>query len=174
MKYPVALTVNGREHSREVEARMLLVDFLRDDLGLTGVHAGCESGVCGACTVIADGLALKSCTRFAVQADGSSILTIEGLAAEAALAGTATVSGLHPLQEAFRDAGAVHCGFCTPGMVLAAKGLLADCPRPSVEEVRAALDGNLCRCTGHQQIIAAVLGAAVAAPGPPRRDAQEP
>ncbi|MBI4603166.1 MAG: (2Fe-2S)-binding protein [Planctomycetes bacterium] len=177
MKYPVALTVNGRRHEVEVEARTLLVQLLRDELGLTGTHVGCEDSLCGACTVILDGKALKSCTRLAVQADGSEVLTIEGLAEEARRAGIASPSGLHPIQEAFWDRHGVQCGFCTPGMVLAAKELLERCPRPTEEEVRRGIDGNLCRCTGYQRIVEAVrlaaerLAASAPAPGERRAPA---
>ncbi len=167
MKYPVAVTVNGREQRREVEARTLLVHFLRDDLGLTGTHIGCETSICGACTVLLDGKAVKSCTRLAVQVDGASIVTIEGLAEEAGRAGLTTPDGLHPVQQGFWERHGLQCGFCTPGMILAAKQLLDVCPKPSEEEIRRAIEGNLCRCTGYQHIIEAVRHAAgLLAPAP--------
>ena len=147
----LTLTVNGVEHRLEVEARRLLADVLRDDLGLTGTHLGCEQGVCGACTVLLDGTAVRSCLLFAVQAEGAAVTTVEGLAP----GGT-----LHPVQEAFRDHHAVQCGFCTPGMVLAAVDLLARDPSPSAATVREDLSGNLCRCTGYRAIVDAVLAAA--------------
>ena len=151
MKYPVALTVNGRAYEREVEARLLLAHFLREELGLTGVHLGCDTASCGACTVILNGRTLKSCARLAVQADGSTIVTIEGLASAGAL---------HPIQACFQEHHAVQCGFCTPGMVLAAKAILDDNPAPTDREVRRGLEGNLCRCTGYHNVVGAVKGAA--------------
>jgi carbon-monoxide dehydrogenase small subunit len=160
MKYPVSLTVNGQECCREVEARMLLVHFLREELGLTGTHIGCETSLCGACTVLLDGKAIKSCTRLAVQVDGASITTIEGLAAEAQEQGISSENGLHPVQEAFWEKHGLQCGFCTPGMILAAKQLLDLKPSPSKEEIRHGLEGNLCRCTGYQHIVEAVEHAA--------------
>ena len=160
MKHPVALSVNGRQYTKEVEARTLLVHLLRDDLGLTGTHIGCETSICGACTVLLDGRAVKSCTRLAVQADGSHVVTIEGLAADARAAGIAGENGLHPIQDAFWECHGLQCGFCTPGMILAAKDLLDRSPDPSEDEVRHALDGNLCRCTGYQHIVDAVRRAA--------------
>jgi len=148
---PVRLSVNGTEHRLEVEPRLLLVHALRDRLGLTGTHVGCDTSNCGACTVHLDGRAVKSCTMLAVQADGAEVTTIEGLA-----------SGreLHPLQEAFWNDHALQCGYCTPGMIMAAAALLGETPSPSEEEVRHALEGNLCRCTGYQNIVKAVLDAA--------------
>jgi carbon-monoxide dehydrogenase small subunit len=169
MKHPVALTVNGFPCAREVEARTLLVHFLREDLGLTGTHIGCETSICGACTVLLDGRAVKSCTRLAVQADGADVVTIEGLAPAARAAGVAGEHGLHPLQEAFWECHGLQCGFCTPGMILAAKDLLDRLPDPPEDEVRHALDGNLCRCTGYQHIVDAVRRAAAALRGPRRR-----
>ncbi|HVR76377.1 MAG TPA: (2Fe-2S)-binding protein [Planctomycetota bacterium] len=160
MKYPVALTVNGRECLGEVEARTLLVHFLREDLGLTGTRVGCETSVCGACTVLVNGLAVKSCARLAVQADGAAIVTIEGLAAEARREKSALESGLHPLQESFLERHAVQCGFCTAGMLLVAKDFLERNADPCEEEIRSALDGNLCACTGHERIVEAVRQAA--------------
>jgi carbon-monoxide dehydrogenase small subunit len=148
---PVRLNVNGAEHSLEVEPRLLLVHALRDQLGLTGTHVGCDTSNCGACTVHLDGKAVKSCTVLAVQADGVSITTIEGMAQD---------GELHPLQEAFWNDHALQCGYCTPGMIMAAAGLLAENPNPTEEEVRHALEGNLCRCTGYQNIVKAVLDAA--------------
>ena len=147
----LTLVVNGEEHRLEVEPRRLLADVLRDDLGLTGTHLGCEQGACGACTVLLDGGAVRSCLLFAVQAEGVEVTTVEGLAAGGAL---------HPLQEAFRDHHALQCGFCTPGMLLAALDLLARIPAPTGAEVREELSGNLCRCTGYGRIVDAVLDAA--------------
>jgi carbon-monoxide dehydrogenase small subunit len=151
MKERVTVTVNGTSYEREVEARMLLVHFLRDVLGFTGPKIGCETSLCGACTVIMDGQAVKSCTQFAVQADASSITTIEGLAEN---------GKLHPLQEAFWEKHGLQCGYCTPGMILAAYDLLQDNPHPSEEEIRHGLKGNLCRCTGYHNIVQAVQYAA--------------
>jgi len=147
----LTFTVNGEEHRLEVEPRRLLADVLRDDLGLTGTHLGCEQGACGACTVLLDGGAVRSCLIFAVQAEGAEVTTVEGLARGGVL---------HPLQAAFRDHHAVQCGFCTPGMLLAALDLLARSPAPTAAEVREELSGNLCRCTGYGRIVDAVLDAA--------------
>jgi carbon-monoxide dehydrogenase small subunit len=147
----VSLKVNGTEHELAVEPRRLLVHALREDLGLTGTHVGCDTSNCGACTVHLDGKAVKSCTILAVQADGAEITTIEGLGSE---------DSLHPLQEAFWNDHGLQCGFCTPGMIMAAAALLAENPHPSEAEVRHALDGNLCRCTGYHNIVRAVLDAA--------------
>ncbi|MDA8068447.1 MAG: (2Fe-2S)-binding protein [Actinomycetota bacterium] len=149
----VTLTVNGTEHQLEVEPRRLLVHALRDDLGLTGTHVGCDTSNCGACTVHLDGQAVKSCTILAVQAEGAQITTIEGLGTE---------GGLHPLQEAFWNEHGLQCGYCTPGMIMTGAALLAENPNPSESEVRRALDGNLCRCTGYHNIVRAVLSAAEA------------
>jgi carbon-monoxide dehydrogenase small subunit len=149
----VRLNVNGVEHQLEVEPRLLLVHALRDHLGLTGTHVGCDTSNCGACTIHLDGRAVKSCTVFTVQADGAEVTTIEGLTPE---------EGLHPLQEAFWNDHALQCGYCTPGMIMAAAGLLAENPDPTEDEVRHALEGNLCRCTGYQNIVKAVLDAAKA------------
>ena len=149
----VTLTVNGTEHQLEVEPRRLLVHALRDDLGLTGTHVGCDTSNCGACTVHLDGQAVKSCTILAVQAEGAQITTIEGLGTE---------GGLHPLQEAFWNEHGLQCGYCTPGMIMTGAALLAENPHPSESEVRRALDGNLCRCTGYHNIVRAVLSAAEA------------
>jgi carbon-monoxide dehydrogenase small subunit len=152
----VSLTVNGKLRESEVEPRLLLVHFLRDVLGLTGTNIGCDTSSCGACTVLIGGESVKSCTMLAVQADGTEITTIEGLAGEA----------LHPVQEAFRQNHGLQCGYCTPGMVMAAASLLAEQPHPSEEEVRAGLEGNLCRCTGYHNIVRSVLAAADMAPVP--------
>ncbi len=151
MTQHVTIEVNGTTYERDVEPRMLLVHFIRDVLGLTGTNIGCETGLCGACTVIVDGQAVKSCTQFAVQADGSSILTIEGLAED---------GKLHPLQEAFWEKHGLQCGYCTPGMIMAAYDLLQENPNPTEEEIRHGLEGNLCRCTGYQNIVRAVQMAA--------------
>jgi carbon-monoxide dehydrogenase small subunit len=145
--------VNGVQREAEVEPRLLLVHFLRDDLGLTGTHVGCDTSNCGACTVHLDGDAVKSCTVLAVQADGAEVTTIEGLGREGAL---------HPLQEAFWEHHGLQCGYCTPGMIMAAADLLAKSPDPSEQEVREGLAGNLCRCTGYHNIVKAVLAAAQA------------
>jgi aerobic carbon-monoxide dehydrogenase small subunit len=145
------LTVNGTRHELAVPPRRLLVDLLRKDLGLNGTHIGCEHGVCGTCTVLVDGLSVRSCLMLAVQADGTEILTVEGLA---------QAGRLHPLQEAFREAQGLQCGFCTPGMLLSSYELLEHNPAPTEEEVREAISANLCRCTGYQGIIEAVQLAA--------------
>jgi carbon-monoxide dehydrogenase small subunit len=147
---PVRLQVNGVEHAIDVEPRLLLVHAIRDTLGLTGTHVGCDTSNCGACTVHIDGRAVKSCTILAVQADGASVTTIEGMGTE---------DNLHPLQEAFWNDHGLQCGYCTPGMIMAAAGFLADNPNPTEPEVRKALEGNLCRCTGYHNIVKAVLDA---------------
>jgi carbon-monoxide dehydrogenase small subunit len=147
----ISLTVNGVEQVHEVEPRLLLVDFLRDVAGLTGTHVGCDTSICGACTVMLNGASAKSCTVLALQADGADVLTIEGLAQG---------EKLHPLQEAFWECHGLQCGFCTPGMILSAYQLLERNSNPPEEEIRHALDGNLCRCTGYQHIIDAVQYAA--------------
>ena len=147
----IAITVNGTRHEAEVEPRELLVYFVRERLGLTGTKVGCDTTSCGACTVLLDGESVKSCTVLAVQSDGREVTTIEGLAPD---------GGLHPLQEAFHRHHALQCGFCTPGMVMAVAGLLAEQPNPSAEEIRLGLEGNLCRCTGYQNIVEAVQAAA--------------
>jgi carbon-monoxide dehydrogenase small subunit len=152
----VELEVNGVPHCRQVPARTLLVHFLRDTLGLTGTHVGCDTSQCGACTVELDGVAVKSCTVLAAQAAGHSVHTIEGVAEMDG----AEVDGLDPVQQAFWDRHGLQCGFCTPGMVMAVRQLLRDNPRPVEAEVRHGLDGNLCRCTGYQNIVAAALEAA--------------
>jgi carbon-monoxide dehydrogenase small subunit len=147
----ISLSVNGRRYTREVEARTNLVDFLREDLGLVGTHVGCEHGVCGACTVRLDGRTVRSCLLLAVQADGSEVLTVEGLAARD---GT-----LHPIQQAFWDHHGLQCGFCTPGMLITTLELLEEHPDPTEEQVRAGLSGNLCMCTGYVNIVRAVRSA---------------
>jgi carbon-monoxide dehydrogenase small subunit len=147
---PVRLRVNGQEHELEVEPRVLLVHALRDHLGLTGTHVGCDTSNCGACTVHLDGKSVKSCTVLAVQADGAEVTTIEGLASN---------GELHPLQEAFWNDHGLQCGYCTPGMIMAAADLLAQNPTPTEDEVRHGLEGNLCRCTGYHNIVKAVLDA---------------
>ena len=151
MERTVTVEVNGRRHQRAVEPRLLLVHFLRDVLGLTGTNVGCETSLCGACTVLIDGRAVKSCTQLAVQADGRSVTTVEGLAGD---------GRLHPLQEAFRDQHALQCGYCTPGFLIATKALLAANPNPSEAEIRKGLKGNICRCTGYHNIVRAVQQAA--------------
>ena len=147
----VAITVNGVRHELELEPRELLVYVLRERLGLTGTNVGCDTSSCGACTVLLNGESVKSCTLLGVQADGTDITTIEGLAAN---------GELHPVQQAFHESHALQCGYCTPGMVLATVSLLAESPHPSEEEIRSALDGNLCRCTGYHNIVKAVQAAA--------------
>ena len=143
----VSITVNGKVREADVEPRLLLVHFLREQLNLTGTHVGCDTSQCGACTVLVDGRSAKSCTFFAVQADGSAVTTIEGLAA---------ADQLHPLQEGFWEEHGLQCGYCTPGMIMSAVDLLNDNPSPSEDEIRHGLDGNLCRCTGYQHIVNAV------------------
>lgn len=148
---PVDITVNGVEHHAEVEPRQLLVHFLRETLGLTGTHVGCDTSSCGACTIHIDGKAVKSCTVFTAQADGASITTIEGLGSE---------ENLHPVQEGFWEEHGLQCGYCTPGMIMAAAAFLETNPDPSEAEIRHALEGNLCRCTGYQNIVKAIQYAA--------------
>ena len=150
-RVPVRLTVNGTVHEPDVEPRLLLVHALRDELGLTGTHVGCDTSNCGACTVHLDGQAVKSCTVLAVQADGSQVTTIEGLGSE---------NNLHPVQDAFWEHHGLQCGYCTPGMIMASADLLNRNPDPTEDEVRHALEGNLCRCTGYHNIVKAVLSAA--------------
>ena len=150
-EHAITVSVNGRDYETTVEPRLLLSDFLRHTLGLTGTHVGCEQGVCGACTVLFDGQAVRSCLMLAVQAGGHDIQTVEGLG---------TPDRLHPLQEAFREAHGLQCGFCTPGILMTLLPFLAENPRPTEEEIRLALSGNLCRCTGYQHIVDAVLLAA--------------
>ena len=151
-KRKIALTVNGKRYEEEVEVRHTLADFLRHQLRLTGTHLGCEHGVCGACTILLDGHSARSCLMLAVQADGHEILTVEGIAP--------SPDKLHPLQEAFRDNHGLQCGFCTPGMLTTLLEFLRDNPDPTEHEVRVAISGNLCRCTGYQGIVAAALDAA--------------
>jgi len=150
-KISIALSINGVQHTAVVEPRRSLVDFLRHDMGLVGTHVGCEHGVCGACTVMLNGSTVRSCLLFAAQADGAEVLTIEGLADK---------EELHPLQQSFRQHHALQCGFCTPGMILAALELLRGNPAPTEEEIRAGLSGNLCMCTGYVNIVRAVRAAA--------------
>ncbi|MBI4442249.1 MAG: (2Fe-2S)-binding protein [Acidobacteria bacterium] len=151
MKVPIQLTVNGKPYRCEVEPRLLLVHYLRDVLELTGTHVGCETGLCGACTVHLDGEAVKSCLVLAVQADGCTVKTVEALASD---------GELDPLQNGFREEHGLQCGFCTPGMLMAAHDLLQRSPHPTATEIQSALRGNLCRCTGYQMIVAAVQNAA--------------
>ena len=152
----VTITINGRSHQAQVEPRTLLVHFIREQAGLTGTNIGCETGLCGACTVMLDGVGVRSCTQLAAQADGRSVTTIEGLA---------DGDALHPLQHSFWQKHALQCGYCTPGMILAALDLLQKNPDPSDQEVREALKGNLCRCTGYHNIVIAVRDAAAAMAG---------
>jgi carbon-monoxide dehydrogenase small subunit len=147
----VSVTVNGEARSATVETRLLLVHFLRETLGLTGTHVGCDTSGCGACTVLLDGVPVKSCTMLAVQADGRELTTVEGLA---------PAGGLHPIQQAFHEEHGLQCGFCTPGMMLTSVALLAENPDPSEDQIRWALSGNVCRCTGYQNIVNAVRNAA--------------
>jgi len=149
--HPIALTINGKRQQGEVEPRRLLVHYLRDDLGLTGTHIGCDTSQCGACTIMLNGHAVKSCTLFAVQADGAEIMTIEGLAKD---------GQLHPIQEGFWEEHGLQCGFCTPGMIMSAYDLLQQNPNPDEHEIRHALHGNLCRCTGYHNIVKAIMAAA--------------
>ena len=151
MKVPITVTVNGRRYERDVEPRLLLVHFIRDLPGMTGTKIGCDTSQCGACTVLVDGVSVRSCTCLAVQADGSAVTTIEGLAQN---------GNLHPLQQAFWNKHGLQCGFCTPGMILAAHDLLRTKPKPTDEEIRAGLEGNMCRCTGYNNIVRSVREAA--------------
>ena len=153
MSVSISVTVNGRNYQEEVEPRLLLVDFLRDVLGLTGTHVGCDTSGCGACTIAVNGKAVKSCTLLAVQADGADVTTIEGLASN---------GELHPLQQGFHEEHGLQCGFCTPGMIMAARQLLERNPDPSDAEIRHALEGNFCRCTGYENIVRSVRHAAAA------------
>ena len=155
-KIPIQMTVNGQVRQAEVEPRMLLVHFLREELGLTGTKVGCDTSQCGACVVNMDGNAIKSCTCFAVQADGAQVTTIEGLA---------TDGNLHPMQEAFWNNHGLQCGFCTAGMIMSAVEFLERNPHPTAEQVRQGLEGNLCRCTGYHNIVKSVLAAAEAMGG---------
>ena len=145
--FPIKVKVNGVEYEREVEPRLLLSDFLRHDLGLSGTHVGCEHGLCGACTILFDGESMRSCLIFAVQADGHEVTTVEGLG---------TPEAMHPLQEAFSEKHALQCGFCTPGFLMTLIPFLENHPDPTREEIREAIDGNLCRCTGYQNMLEAV------------------
>ena len=151
MKRPVKVTVNGVAHSNEVEPRLLLVHLLRDVLGLTGTHVGCDTSNCGACTILMNGKAIKSCTLLAVQADGAALTTVEGLAQD---------GNLHPIQEGFWEEHGLQCGFCTPGMMMTALDLLQRTPDPTEEQIRMGLEGNLCRCTGYQHIVNSIQHAA--------------
>jgi len=151
MAYTIKLTVNGAAHEADVDARVLLVHLLRDEFRLTGTHVGCDTSQCGACTVLVNGVAMKSCTMFAVQADGSEITTIEGLAGN---------GGMHPIQKAFKEEHGLQCGFCTPGFIMSTHDLFRNNSNPSEEEIRHALEGNYCRCTGYQNIVKAVQTAA--------------
>ena len=162
-KRPVTVRVNAKEHSSDVEPRLLLVDFLRDVLGLTGTHVGCDTTNFGACTIHLDGEAVKSCTMFAVQADGREVTTIEGM--------QNAEGGLHPIQKAFWDNHGLQCGFCTPGMVMQAAWLLRQNPDPTEDEIRSGISGNLCRCTGYQNIVKSIeeAGKAMRAEGKARR-----
>jgi carbon-monoxide dehydrogenase small subunit len=150
-KHTISVTVNGQPHSATVDSRLLLVHYIREQLSLTGTHIGCDTTSCGACTVLLDGKAVKSCTLFAVQADGHAVETIEGLASD---------GQLHPLQEGFWEKHGLQCGYCTPGMIMAAKALLAKNPNPSEAEIRQGISGNLCRCTGYVKIVEAIQYAA--------------
>jgi aerobic carbon-monoxide dehydrogenase small subunit len=154
MNQKISLSINGKSYSHEVEPRLLLIHFLREIAGLTGTHMGCETSLCGACTVELNGKAIKSCTMFAVQADGAKILTVGGLAG--------ADGKLHPVQEAFWNEHALQCGFCTPGMIMVSKQIVERNPDPTDLEIREGLDGNLCRCTGYQHIVNAVRAAAKA------------
>jgi carbon-monoxide dehydrogenase small subunit len=153
-KQTISVTVNGARHTHEVEPRLLLIHYLRETLRLTGAHTGCETSLCGACTVEVNGKAIKSCSMFAVQANGAEIVTIEGLAS--------AEGKLHPMQEAFWNEHALQCGFCTPGMIMVCKQIVERNPHPTDLEIREGLDGNLCRCTGYQHIVNAVRAAAKA------------
>ncbi len=158
MTVPVSITVNGQRYDREVEPRLLLVHFLREVIGSTGTKVGCDTSQCGACTVLMDGASLKSCTALAVQADGAEVTTIEGLA---------DGDALHPLQDAFWEKHGLQCGFCTPGMIMASHELLRVTPKPSDAQIRHGLEGNMCRCTGYQNIVRAVRQAAGTTAGQP-------
>jgi carbon-monoxide dehydrogenase small subunit len=161
MSRRIRLTVNGRPHEREVEPRTTLADFLREDLDLTGTHVGCEHGVCGACTVLLDGEPVRSCLLFAIQLDGARLTTVEGLA---------DGERLHPLQQAFWDHHGLQCGFCTPGILLTAMAFLEENPQPSDSDIREAIAGNLCRCTGYHFVVEAIRAAATRAATAPRSD----
>lgn len=150
--FPVTITINEKEYTREVEPRLLLSDFLRHELGLTGTHVGCEHGVCGACTIMFDGESARSCLMFAIQADGHKVTTVEGLAEDK--------DNLHPLQQSFWEAHGLQCGYCTPGILMTVIPFLQQNPNPTEDEIRHAISGNLCRCTGYQHIVDAVILAA--------------
>lgn len=152
-KLSIEITVNGKAYRRDVEPRLLLVEFIRESLGMTGTHVGCDTSYCGACTLILNGEAIKSCTYLAVQADGAEIITVEGLEQD---------GELHPLQQAFSECHGLQCGYCTPGMLMSSLALLAENPDPSVKDIRKRLAGNVCRCTGYQNIIKSVQSAAKA------------
>ena len=154
-QYDITLAINGTRYERTVEPRLLLSDFIRHDLGLTGTHVGCEHGVCGACTILFDGAAVRSCIMFAVQADGHDLMTVEGLAPT-----NPTLENLHPLQTSFRDAHGLQCGFCTAGILMTLVPFLNENPHPNEQEIREAISGNICRCTGYQHIVDAVKLAA--------------
>ena len=151
MKIPIKVNVNGTDYEREVEPRTLLVQFLREDLGLTGTHVGCDTSSCGACNILINGMAVKSCTTLAVQVDGDTLTTIEGMASN---------GNLHPLQEGFKEEHGLQCGFCTPGMIMAGADLLSKNANPSEHEIREALEGNICRCTGYHNIVKSIQYAA--------------
>ena len=151
MKVPISIRINGKEHTHDVEPRLLLVHYIRDVVGLTGTHVGCDTSQCGACTVGVNGMALKSCTHFAVQAQDAEVITIEGIGEK---------GRLHPIQDAFWEYHGLQCGFCTPGMIMAAYHLIKRYPRPSKEQIRHELEGNLCRCTGYENIVKAIEAAA--------------
>ena len=157
--FPITVTVNEKTYQRQVETRLLLSDFLRHELGLTGTHVGCEHGVCGACTILFDGESARSCLMFAIQADGHHITTVEGLSSPL-LGGTEGDLGLHPIQQAFWEAHGLQCGYCTPGILMTLVPFLKQNPNPSEDEIRHAISGNLCRCTGYQHIVDAVKLAA--------------
>ena len=161
----VTITVNGTAHSLDIEPRELLVHVLREDLRLTGTHIGCDSTSCGACTVLYDGVPVKSCTLFGVQADGVEITTVEGLL---------TAAGLDPMQAAFKEHHGLQCGYCTPGMMLVGKALLEQNPAPGDDDVRTAISGNICRCTGYMNIVKAIQAAAAAGAATPAADAAQP
>ena len=161
MKHQISVTVNGTKYTNEVDSRMLLVHYIRDVLNLTGTHVGCDTSQCGACTILMNGKAVKCCTLLAVQADGAEITTIEGLAES---------GNLHPIQEGFWEEHGLQCGFCTPGMIMASYDLLKRNPNPSEQEIRHGLEGNLCRCTGYQNIVKSVQFAAKKMSGSPAGD----
>jgi carbon-monoxide dehydrogenase small subunit len=165
MKHKVATTVNGHQHEHEVEPRLLLVHYLRDVVGLTGTHIGCDTSQCGACTILVDGKSVKSCTMFAVQAEGRNLTTIEGMAKD---------GELHPLQQAFWDEHGLQCGYCTPGFIMAAAYLLSQNPNPTEDEIRRGLEGNLCRCTGYVNIVKSVQAAAKTMGGAKAQPAGQP